>query len=97
MNGAIDNGAEMFSDSQVAGNYRGVASLAQYDANGNEVINASDPVFAQLGVWINSTGNGVMLPSQYQSLASLDIVSLNYKLGTYTNSDGSVHEMSTRT
>lgn len=97
MNGAIDNGEEMFSDSQVAGNYRGVASLAQYDANGDGVINVSDPVFAQLGVWIDAQGNGIQIPTNYHSLSSLGIVSLNYELGTYTKSDGSVHEISTRT
>jgi len=95
MNGTIDNGEEMFSDSQVAAGYRGVASLATFDANGDGVINATDPVFSQLGVWIDTQGSGQMTSSSYHSLASLGVVSLNYHLGTYTKSDGSVHEMGT--
>ena len=95
MNGAIDNGQDMFSDSQVAGSYRGVASLATYDANGNGVINGSDPVFAQLGVWIDANGDGVMQSGEYHSLASLGVTSLNYALGTYTTANGNVHQMGT--
>jgi Ca2+-binding RTX toxin-like protein len=95
MNGAIDNGEEMFSDSQVATGYRGISSLATYDANGDGVINSIDPVFSQLGIWIDTQGTGRMTSSSYHSLASLGIASLNYRLGTYTKTDGSVHEMGT--
>ncbi|WP_343742762.1 beta strand repeat-containing protein [Herbaspirillum huttiense] len=95
LNGAIDNGEEMFSDSQVATGYRGISSLATYDANGDGVINSIDPVFSQLGIWIDTQGTGRMTSSSYHSLASLGIASLNYRLGTYTKTDGSVHEMGT--
>lgn len=95
INGTIDDGQEMFSNSQVAGNYRGIASLAVYDGNGDGVINATDPVFAQLGVWIDTQGKGQLTSSNYHSLSSLDIVSLNYRLGTYTKADGSLHQMGT--
>jgi Ca2+-binding RTX toxin-like protein len=95
LDGSIDDGEEMFSDSKVAAGYRGIASLTTYDANGDGVINATDPVFALLGVWIDAQGTGQMTSANYHSLASLGIASLNYRLGTYTRNDGSVHEMGT--
>ena len=51
INGALDNGEELFSNSSVAEPYRGTASLATWDANADGVINANDPLFGNLLVW----------------------------------------------
>jgi hypothetical protein len=42
-----------------AENNSGFAALAQYDTNGDGVIDASDPIFAKLRIWQDSNGNGV--------------------------------------
>src|SRR5579883_976103 len=59
-----------------AGN-SGFAALAQYDANGDGVIDASDPIYAQLRVWQDSNGNGTVDPGELMTLAQAGIASIN--------------------
>jgi Ca2+-binding RTX toxin-like protein len=94
INGTIDNGDEMFSNSQVAEQARGISSLATWDANGDGVINASDPIYAQLQVWKDANGDGRIEQGEVQSLADLGITGLDYRTGKYVTSSGE-HQMST--
>ncbi|MDP9123475.1 MAG: Ig-like domain-containing protein, partial [Pseudomonadota bacterium] len=94
MNGAIDDGSEMFSNSNVDQQARGVSSLQVFDADGNGVIDANDPVFSQLKVWRDLNGNGQVDPGEASSLQSLGITSINYALGTFTM-NGQQQQMST--
>ncbi|MCJ0762037.1 Ig-like domain-containing protein [Variovorax terrae] len=95
LNNAIDNGEELFSNARVAGGARGIASLATWDANGDGIIDASDPVYAQLKVWRDANGDGRIEPGEALTLADMGITALNYQMGTYTRSDDSVHQMAT--
>ena len=82
-NGAVDSGAEMFSNAAVGLDRRGLAGLAWVDANNDGVINASDPVFNQLKIWQDKNGNGVVDAGEMTTLAQNGITALNYTLGTF--------------
>lgn len=68
--------------------------MAWVDANGDGVINASDPVYSQLKVWQDANGNGIVDPGERNSLSFLGIDSINYIKGTYHTVDGVTRQMS---
>ncbi len=80
-NGLIDNSGEMFgsatltSGGTVASN--GFLALASYDSNHDGVINASDPIWSNLKIWVDANSNGVTDPGELHSLSSLGIAGLN--------------------
>jgi uncharacterized protein YcsI (UPF0317 family) len=55
----------------------GFADLAALDTDGDGVINASDPAFANLSVWVDANGNGQLDPGELVSLSSLGITSIS--------------------
>lgn len=59
-NGTIDTGAELFGDFTVLPNGtlapNGFAALAALDANGDGIIDASDPAFAELALARHQSG-----------------------------------------
>lgn len=55
-NGRIDDGRELFGDQHGAAD--GIAELARHDANGDGVIDASDPVWQHLALWADVNGDG---------------------------------------
>jgi len=80
----ITNGSELFGTATVLPNGQtasdGFAALSAFDQNGNGVINASDPIFNQLQVWVDTgTGgaNGTTPTGALFTLAQLNIQSLN--------------------
>src|SRR5690554_2374117 len=81
VNGLIESGAELFGDftpmpdGTLAPN--GFAALAALDANGDGILDASDPAFAELKLWIDSDQNGVTSEGELISLADAGIASLN--------------------
>ena len=94
----ITNGSELFGSSTVLPNgqtaINGFAALAAYDFNGSGSIDASDPIFSQLRVWVE-TGvggpNGTTPQGSLYTLADLGIVSLNLNATTANqNSNGNV-------
>jgi hypothetical protein len=108
-NGRIDTGAELFGDFTVLPNGtlapNGFAALAVLDANGDGVIDASDPAFAELKLWRDTSQDGKTGTGELISLADAGIVSLNLvhtlknqtlangntlaREGTFTRADGS--------
>jgi hypothetical protein len=62
-NGRIDTGAELFGDFTPLPNGtlapNGFAALAALDSNGDGVIDASDPAFAELKLWRDTSQDGV--------------------------------------
>jgi len=72
-NGSIDTGAELFGEFTVLPNGslapNGFAALAALDANGDGILDASDPAFAELKLWRDTdqdgvTGAGELIPLQ---------------------------------
>ncbi|MDZ4131068.1 MAG: hypothetical protein U1E02_43890, partial [Hydrogenophaga sp.] len=80
-NGSIDTGAELFGDFTMLPNGtlapNGFAALAALDSNGDGILDASDPVFAELKLWRDTSQDGQTGGGQLISLADAGIVSLN--------------------
>lgn len=115
-NGSIDSGAELFGEftplqgapeGTLAAN--GFAALAALDSNGDGVLDASDPAFAELRLWRDASQDGQTGSGEVISLADAGIVSLNLasalknqrlangntlaREGSFTRADGSTSAM----
>jgi hypothetical protein len=83
----------------------GFAALTDYDANGDGVIDANDPIYSQLRIWQDSNGNAVVDPGELITLQQAGIASITVAAtlqsgdtiagnqitatSTFTRSDGS--------
>jgi hypothetical protein len=80
--GTIDSGRELFGQATLLPDGRraqnGYEALAQYDANGDGFIDASDPIYGKLVVWFDR--DGVTGPGELRSLkeAGVTKIGLNY-------------------
>ncbi|MDP2169982.1 MAG: hypothetical protein Q8J96_06120, partial [Rhodocyclaceae bacterium] len=112
-NGTIDTGAELFGDFTVLPNGalapNGFAALAALDSNGDGILDASDPAFAELKLWRDTDQNGVTGTGELISLQDAGIVSLNLahdlknqrlsngntlaREGSFTRADGTTSAM----
>lgn len=54
----------------------GFTVLAAEDANGDQVIDAQDPVFGQLRIWRDLDGDGVTDPGELQSLVQAGVAAI---------------------
>ncbi|AYQ28615.1 tandem-95 repeat protein [Polaromonas sp. SP1] len=57
-NGLIDTASELFNGVSTPFDQRGLASLKYYDSNNDGKIDASDPVYKLLRLWIDLNGDG---------------------------------------
>lgn len=96
-NGVIDSGRELFGSETLLPNglkaVNGFAALRALDANGDGVIDASDPVFAQLRVWVDAntdarTGQGELLTLEEAGVRSINV---NYTNSSYVDAHGNQH------
>lgn len=108
--GSINNATELFGDRTLLSDgvtyaSSGFQALADYDANQDGIIDASDNIYSLLRVWQDANGDGVSAISELKSLLDLGIVSiaLNYlntgitdisdniqvRVGEFTRNDGS--------
>jgi hypothetical protein len=71
-NGTVDNGSELFGNTTrlasgaVASN--GYVALADFDVNGDRVIDASDPIYSQLELWSDRNRDGISEPEELTTL-----------------------------
>ena len=110
--GQVTSGAQMFGTGMLMPDGKhaasGYAALAQYDTNHDGVINASDPIFKQLQVWVDANGDGKVEAGELKTLSQLGIVSLDLHAtagntaengssigltSSYTTTSGATHEM----
>jgi len=85
--GKIDDGRELFGDAtplifeKPYMDKNGFNALALYDHNNDQKIDAKDPVFSQLRLWLDDNSDGVSDPWELNTLPSLEVqsISLRYK------------------
>ena len=73
-----------------------MASLIGVDANGDGVIDASDPVFDQLQIWRDANSDGVLTNGETVRITDLGLSSLDYRMGTFVQ-NGQTRHMGTLT
>lgn len=99
LNGVVDSGSELFSNSRVSDDYKGVRSLDWVDANRDGKITNVDPVFKELKIWqdLNGDGDNVTVladgsltldPGELKRLTDLGITELDYVNGRLTRDEG---------
>ena len=108
----ITNGSELFGSATVMPNGQtaanGFAALAAFTTPGATEISASDPIFNELQVWVDTGTNDSKPTGTLFTLAELNITSLNLNasvanisnngntvglISSYTTTDGKKHEM----
>ncbi|MGV8832261.1 MAG: DUF5801 repeats-in-toxin domain-containing protein [Devosia sp.] len=103
--GAIENGAEVFSDVFNGSSYaNSLAALATLDSNGDGVIDAQDAAYGDILIWQDANSDGVSQADELQTLAERGIESIDlsaaavnqaadgntiFAEGSYTKTDGS--------
>ncbi|HEV7921347.1 MAG TPA: hypothetical protein VGR02_11220 [Thermoanaerobaculia bacterium] len=95
-NGRIDDGAELFGDHTpvpspgIAAN--GFDALAALDANGDGLVDARDPSWPRLLLWVDANHDGTSAPPELTPLSSTNITSLEvrYRHTDRTDDDGNV-------
>ncbi|MBX3678890.1 MAG: cadherin-like domain-containing protein [Rhodocyclaceae bacterium] len=89
-NGRIDDISELFG-----GNTKGdgFAKLAQFDSNGDGVVNADDADFAKLSIWQDANGNHQTDAGELRSLADAGVASLKvgYEELPFLDAQGNLH------
>ena len=111
--GIINDGKELFGDSSVLKDgtkaAHGYAALAEYDSNGDGVVDAKDADFDKLRVWRDLNQDGVSQKEELFTLEEVGVQSLNVAYqdtnqnlgngnrlaqeGSYTGKDGNVRKM----
>ena len=97
-NGQIDSGRELFgSETLLASGLKavnGFAALTELDSNGDGVIDANDPVFAQLRVWVDANGNGRTDEGDLLTLeeAGVHSIHLGYAHSSHVDEHGNAHK-----
>ena len=83
---AVDSIHHLFGDSQ--GHANGFAKLAEYDTNGDGVIDEKDDVFSKLRLWRDLNGDGALQEGESMTLAEAGIVSINLGYDSGFREDG---------
>ncbi|MEX5575052.1 calcium-binding protein [Pseudomonas lijiangensis] len=94
--GRISNGTELFGNHSLLNNgqtaQNGYQALAEYDSNGDGMINAQDASYAKLQVWRDLNGNGTSDAGELQSLTDAGVVSISTGYTDSNHVDAYGHE-----
>ena len=96
-NGAIDSGRELFGSETLLPDglkaVNGFEALKALDVNGDGLIDASDPVYAQLRVWIDGNTDGRNGEGELLTLeeAGVQSINLNYTNSSFIDAQGNAH------
>lgn len=96
-NDAIDSGRELFGSETLLPNgmkaVNGFEALKVFDANGDGVIDASDPVYAQLRVWVDGNTDGRNAEGELLTLeeAGVRSINLHYTNSSFVDAHGNAH------
>lgn len=95
--GRISSGAELFGNNSVLSNGQraenGFQALAEFDSNGDGVVNTLDAGYASLRVWRDLNGNGISDAGELQTLADAGVqsISTGYSASSYVDANGHEH------
>ncbi|MCC2601249.1 VWA domain-containing protein, partial [Sphingopyxis yananensis] len=89
-NGTVDNGSEIVFGGNGLTDLQGLA--ADFDSNGDGVLDANDAHFSLFGVWQDANGNGISDEGEFRTLEDLGIININLRSDnqSYTAADGDV-------
>jgi hypothetical protein len=94
-NGIVDDGSELFGNftpllsGGIAEN--GFEALREFDANGDGVIDANDPVWNRLMLWIDRDHNGFTTPDEIEPIsARLLSIDLAYRRSGHRDQHGNL-------
>lgn len=96
-NGQIDNGTELFGNNTVLANGQkaenGFEALAEYDSNGDGIVDKNDARFSELKLWRDANGDGVVDGGEMMTLDEAGVKSLNvnYQSSSYVDENGNEH------
>jgi hypothetical protein len=70
----------------------GFRALAVYDTNHDGVIDALDPIYTELRLWIDANHDGTVQPEELFTLPGMGVysISLDYTLGKYYDAQGNL-------
>ncbi|MFD1216105.1 calcium-binding protein [Microbulbifer celer] len=95
-NGRISSGAELFGNHSILSSgeaaEHGFQALAEYDSNGDGVVDAQDSAFSTLQVWRDLNGNGISDAGELQSLTDSGVVSISTGYSDSDQVDAHGHE-----
>ncbi len=97
-NATIDSGRELFGSETLDTNglraVNGFEALKAFDVNGDGVIDAADPVFAQLRVWVDPDTDARSAASELLTLeqAGIRSIHLQYDNGQLVDPQGNAHK-----
>jgi len=95
--GIIGSGAELFGNHSLLSNGQraenGFQALAEYDSNGDGVVDALDAGYASLRVWRDLNGNGISDIGELQTLADAGVqsISTGYSASSHVDTHGHEH------
>jgi hypothetical protein len=104
-NGQIDNASELFGNGtplrQGGRAANGFDVVAEYDRNGDGVVDAADPVWTDLLLWVDANHDGVSEPNEVRHLSSSAITGIEVqhhwtgrrdRSGNWFGYEGHLHE-----
>ncbi len=97
-NGVIDDGGELFGNNTLLQNGQkatnGFEALAEFDENGDGLINANDAIYHELKVWVDANGDGKTDAGELKTLAELGIASIGtgYTESKHKDENGNLHK-----
>ena len=97
-NGVIDDGGELFGNNTLLKNGQkaanGFEALAEFDENGDGVIDANDAIYHELKVWVDANGDGKTDAGELKTLAELGIASIGtgYTESKHKDENGNLHK-----
>ncbi len=102
--GIVNNISELFGNSEIGG----FAALSTLDSNHDGIVDARDPGFSSLKLWVDADGDGKTDASELKSLTQYGIIAINLAatttdhvvngnmigaLGSYVKSNGTTGEV----
>ena len=89
--GDADDATVVEAEPEVKMAKNGFEALAQYDVNGDGIIDSNDEIFSKLRVWVDTDGNGSS-EGELKTLKELGItaININYETNAETT-DGEAH------